>query len=376
MPIRAIVGLLLVLLITPTVSAQKNEYYAPQVSSRDVTLIVEEVGLDSFQEEAVRDVYAAYLADVERASQTMREWWEEIGRIAEEEGDWSVYNETGDEQRLYEEHRKNLARNFHDDVRILLSDAQVPAWERVERRLRRQRLLSEGYITASDVDVTELTRELELPEPAFTPIDEVLIRYEIELDQALRARADYLKDAVPTGERAYESGDLETVNELYDEGRGLLLRVRDLHLSYADRIEAMLPEDRREGFRRSFNRRAFPDIFRDSGALRAIATAKQFSDITPSQAERLDVIEEEYRRRRDPIDERTARAVLDWEAERTVLEWFEGGEDPKALATARTRREAIDKLTLDKVSAALNPEQRERIPELGGERSLPRLSFD
>ncbi|MEO1130221.1 MAG: hypothetical protein AAFX05_11020, partial [Planctomycetota bacterium] len=99
MPIRAIVGLLLVLLITPTVSAQKNEYYAPQVSSRDVTLIVEEVGLDSFQEEAVRDVYAAYLADVERASQTMREWWEEIGRIAEEEGDWSVYNETGDEQR-------------------------------------------------------------------------------------------------------------------------------------------------------------------------------------------------------------------------------------------------------------------------------------
>lgn len=344
--------------------------YQPQFTSMQLEEAMKVLALDGEQREIARSLHEAYLSDHNRASEKMRAYMEEIQRVAEATQNWEIWQETSEVWLDFQQFTRKLRDGMTADLKMILSEEQMPRWERMERKFRRDHELSQNYymgmVSGVKVDLSKIVSEMELPEDVFAPVDEDLISYEIELDRSLVEMRKFIDEIEGKAREGYDfEENMEEMTKAFTRGMEMMTTIRGTNQRHAEKIESLLPEDLRTKFRAAFNKEAYPEIYGMNKVSVALERSLGMEDLRDDQRERLLTIKEQYERELKQANERWAEAKIRWESERTLLSWQGGEEDPEWLTAAKTLRERLDERTMERIESALTAEQIERLPGRG-----------
>ncbi|MCH8823820.1 MAG: hypothetical protein IH984_09970 [Planctomycetes bacterium] len=262
----------------------------PSFTSRDIQVAVDALQLDDTQGYIVSTLFEDYenalkdsQANLSRKIEDMREEIMAKGKSGENVlvlilkpfNEWQVENE-------------QLADRFFDDLKSVLNEEQIKLWPSFDRRLFRLKQLKNAKLTGERLDLLVVLRELNLSEGQTEEISSLMESYEIELDNALRKREDYIKSSQG---RIGPSLDGETPESIISQKeRELVLRkgIRDVNERYTAEFSAALPEDLQESFVEKVQMRTFARVYRPTRGQRTIKAAKEIKGL---EAENLQAIE-------------------------------------------------------------------------------------
>jgi len=343
--------------------------------------------LDAAQTDAANQLFTAYAdraAEIDRAAEEKtRELRDGIeGGGAAPEGIRELIAKLPEITRTASKQHADLTTPFLDDIRSLLTPEQETRWAALERLRRREAGLSSaaplGGASGSNLDLTVVVDSLKLPDEQTQAIAPALEAYEIELDAVLSQinqddqqwRADRAKQQGRPDDGAVIISSTNTDDFLafQKSSRENALRLRDLNTKHLRQTAAALGPEWGQKLTDAYRRRAFPQIFRQSNATRALAAAEAFKDLTDEQRTAIAEIRADYAARLPALNQRwlseLERAEAEGKANPFPLPGM-GQDEAKELADARTARREFDKAFTDKLTALLTPAQRDRLPKPG-----------
>jgi Spy/CpxP family protein refolding chaperone len=340
------------------------------ISKRSVDRWAEELGLDDEQKQAVLSLHEGYRSACEQASREMATVLSEARKAAEESQDHSLLLERLPPARRKQEQQTRAAEQaFMSDVRSLLTPDQERAWPKIERMRRREQSGRMSTVSGDAVDLTEIIRDLKLPVAG--ALAEALEEYEVEADRGIQERL-----RVSDRGADFDSGrplDLEVLQKQMDEQREAGLKLKDINLRHARKIEPLLPEAKQAEFRQAFKRSSFPQVYRPTMAGRWLEAAQKFDDLDTRQREDLAGLRGQYERDLGVANDALAAAIEASEARSGgpggvlsgpgVSMVVRMGDEDSELAAARKARREVDERAREKLRNLLKPEQRERLPK-------------
>lgn len=347
-----------------------------QIGSRSILKYGTILGLSEDQAQTVKALHEGYLATYRDASRAMQREIDEARQAFEETEDGSVLAEKIPQARAAFKKRTAAAeKDFFADVRLILTDEQTTRWDRVERARRRETILRGGMLSGESLDLAEIVDDLALDSPS-DDLRQAMERYELDMDRSLLAKQAVL-DA--QGELNFRPGalDLADLQKRSAEIREAGLKVKAVNQDHARRIEQALPEDARLAFAAAVKRRSFPRVYRPSQVIRALDSALGLPDLDPGQRSTLQSLKDNYEREVAPLNDAWASAIEKDEQDPNNLSFGDGGMQIRVamgsggddadtpLSKARKARREFDESTRQRLSAALTPAQRDRLPKPG-----------
>ena len=329
-------------------------------------------GLTKDQSEAAAMLHEGYQAQVRELQDQMRSRMEAARDAFRESGDPSEFQAMREEMTKVRAERKKLDESFMNDVKALLTDAQVAKWPKAEMALRRDQLLRRGMLSGERVDLFRLVDDLKLSEDSRKPIDELLGQYETDLDRELVKRDAFTEKAIGQMDQLRE--DPAKAQAMLEEGRAAGVKVRDVNRRYARQISDMLPEESKAAFDTAFQRESFPNVYRESSVTRGVNAAMGFEDLTEEQRGKIQELNDKYAREAAAMNERLAKAEEENEMTMTADRMMGGGrrfggggggggdEEEKPLQKARQERRELDRKTNEALREILTESQREKLP--------------
>lgn len=325
-------------------------------------------GLTKDQSEAAAMLHEGYQAQVRELQDQMRSKMEAARDAFRESGDPSEFQAMREEMTKVRAERKQLDASFMNDVKALLTDAQVAKWPKAEMALRRDQLLRRGMLSGERVDLFRLVDDLKLSEDSRKPIDELLGQYEMDLDRELVKRDAFTEKAIGQMDQLRE--DPARAQAMLEEGRAAGVKVRDVNRRYARQVSDMLPEESKAAFDTAFQRESFPNVYRESSVTRGVNAAMGFEDLTEEQRGRIQDLSARYAREAAAMNERLAKAEEENEMTMTADRMMGGGrrfggggnEEETPLQRARQDRRDLDRKTNEALREILTESQREKLP--------------
>lgn len=344
--------------------------YEPQFTSAQLEDAIKSLELDLEQRDIARSLHEGYMSDHTRAVEQMKAYMEEIQRIAEATQNWEIWQETSEVWVDFQQYTRKIRDNMTTDLKMVLREDQMARWDRLERKFRRDQEINQnyylGFISGAKVDLVSVLATAEVPQEVLDSIDSEVNTYEIELDRMLVDTREFIDEWEKKARDGFDfEQNMEEMTKVYGRGMELVGGIRDLNKRHADKIQTLLPEDIRGGFRAAFNEQAYPDIYKTNKVSVAIERSLGMADLRDDQRERLGIIKEQYERELSKANERWAEAKVRYESERTILSWQNGDEEPDWLTAARELRERLDERTIEKIESVLTGEQVERLPGRG-----------
>lgn len=363
-------------LLTPAVASAQWQMFAltdrPPVTERDPQLMQRVVGLDAAQVELVEALQDEAMAEFERIAEIMEGIQEDAREEAQAERDQSVWMDLFGKLREFAEYREEIREDFLENAELVLLPEQQEAWERFERRYFRQYTYQEsatqyGSVAGVTVDVEEVVEAADLAPEEVQSVQSVLDQYSREVDRDLRALTEAVERNMEARIEAFrkmrdgEGWDMELMNTGMDRMAELVDSLRETNLRYERQIANQLSPEARREFQRTFNRNAFPRIYRDEVAASRFRTALQRDDLTDEQRQTLSELQAQYEREANAIRDRLRQAALEENPiermQQGMGRW--GGRDEN---DDNDDQEALDDLNeryVGQIDATLTPEQRE-----------------
>jgi len=143
--------------------------------------------------------------------------------------DWRVQKDT-------------MRKDFVDGLKATLSDDQLALWPAFERFLTREKTLPRARLAGEGTNLILVLDNLELPPAAFEKVEPMLDNYEIRLDEALRARNDYIFQSTGKLFKALEQGDANDANRIIERQVEYRTAVRDVNDEYRTAFVSALGE--------------------------------------------------------------------------------------------------------------------------------------
>jgi len=193
-----------------------------------------------------------------------------------------------------------LSDQFLANVRAILDEPQQQRWPILERRLRREKTIGQGELSGESVDLISIVHGLQLEQEIQSTLDQALQEYAIQLDNALKARNDYLDRTRGQLYEMLRGGDADTVPALVNTMIALHKQVRDVndtHLEIiASAIDAAAPEQPHLAaqFRQDALLRGYPRIFRTTRLQRLFEEAKALDTLDDDTLADVITLEEAY----------------------------------------------------------------------------------
>lgn len=348
--------------------------YEPTISSRDVETYSDRLELDEVQRETAAMLFEAYQSEFDAAARVSRDEEELIREEIRETRDFSLWGEIRGIRESFAEKSKSMESQYFSDMQALLTAEQSAAWPVIMRDRRRERSMDRGFFSGERVDLVKMVGDLELDEEVSGSLGPVLEQYAIDLDAALTKRNAFQDEAIAKSIDAWQSGDMDTVNELFDNGRKLSMDIKEINERYASQVRSQLPQGVREEFETSFQRASFPQVYREMHAERVLESAEGFEDLTTDQAEGLRAIRATFTSTLESLRKKMESAVEQRELSMTPQEMFRGrgrrggGEDgePSEVRQLRSEIRDLGRETEEKVRNLLDEEQAARLPERRG----------
>ncbi|MBX3354386.1 MAG: hypothetical protein KF724_01655 [Phycisphaeraceae bacterium] len=341
------------------IAAESGGEIDPEVRA---ALIRERMG--KFQDEMIRE---------REQSGAQAQTRETIGRMIDTMEDWH-----------------NQRRKMRDDllagIRAILSEQQAEKWESFDRFMRRERTIPLGSLSGEQVDLFAILDEANLSEEVMATLVPTLDRYEMELDQALRARNTFLEQSEIRFLRAAQSGNSREVEDTARRSADLHRAVRDINDRYRVEVVALLPEELRSQVQRAALVAGYDRVYRPTQAERAFEAALEWDDITPevrtaianlSTQFGVDVASLNERmmthlRRQEPLDiVEQSGAIISMVNGLPPMgmgmgrRFGVGGDTPDPMQDMLSKRGDLNDAYMRRLRDLLSPEQQEKLPQRG-----------
>jgi hypothetical protein len=340
----------------------------PPVSQREFNLMVKMLNFDEVQQEIATDMFAVLEEEFGEMSSVAQEMQRGARDEFQRTRDPSVWREYGERMARFEDRREELGEQFWADVKILLTEEQVPLWEDFERRRFRGRAISrqEQVLSGVGVDLVILTEEMELQPEQQELIKPTMTQYEVELDRKLRA---YRRIADEQAEKAEELGqngnwmqNMDEYNEIFTTVRDELVGVRAIHEKYLKQLTAMLGEDASAELMERFNKAAYPDIYRDSYVDNGLRQVLELDSLTDEQREYVTGLKQNWAQESERLRQTLVRAQREREENMRLQDMWGGQRNPETREAQSELRE-IQLRYYDELLGVLSEDQKVGLPE-------------
>ncbi|MFG0292956.1 MAG: hypothetical protein ACF8MJ_07365 [Phycisphaerales bacterium JB050] len=340
----------------------------PPVNQREFDMMVKMLGFDEVQEEIAADMFGVLQSEFGDMAEVAREMSEGARSEFERSRDPAVWRELGERLSKFEDKREELGEQFWGDVKILLTDEQLPLWDKFERRRFRGRAISrqEQVLSGVGVDLVVLVEEMEFSPEEEEVLPEVIEQYEVELDRKLRAYRRVADEQQAAAEEIGREGNwmqnMDKYNEIFATVRDELLQVRAIHERYLKTIASRLDEESAAELMDRFNRAAYPDIYRDTYVDNGIKQALELDSLTPDQREFVVALKEGFERESNRLREVLVRTQRERE-ENMRLQDMWGGQRNTETREAQNQLREFQLRMYDELLKVLTDEQKAGLPE-------------
>ncbi|MBI1189572.1 MAG: hypothetical protein GC200_02680 [Tepidisphaera sp.] len=386
---RAMVAALLLtwLGLTPAAWGQRSTvstgYYdpdtsfRPELSPRDVHVIVTVLGLKPEEVAAVNTLYDGYTSELATGARAvMRDVGEAIEK-AEVMEDARLLGPADSSWGKWRTQADDIKVRFLEDLKSLLTKDQEARWPLVERELRRFKLIGNGRIAGESVDLTRVADEVvpkvwENPEAA-----QVLEEYAATFDRALMAR-ETAAGRFGQGKESWSKlveDEPTKAEEAFQDVLRVRRALRDVNQRYERQLEGKLSDEEAAKLRDAIFEKSFPRLFKETYSQRYIEAACNVESLTPEQRARAIELRQGYVAAVRAWRTRAAGAMVEYETQDYPQELlvklgkipagfadgFQGYSflpEDHPLRKVRLDRYALDKESREKMQKILSPEQR------------------
>jgi Spy/CpxP family protein refolding chaperone len=368
----ALMAVALLLGLTPLARAQfgmggdPSQFTFP-ISKRNIEDYAKRLNMTPDQREGAIALHDGYKAGVKAVREEMQKAMRELQEKIADTGDWSQMKDAGKMMAPLGERLEKLDSGLLTDIKALLTEEQAAGFPKIERMRRRDKDLKVGMIAGTRVDLVAALEALKI-DPASSPaLAEQVEAYEVDLDRALVTREQAQKDVQERATKDMDkmmSGDMSSVTDMFKQFRDIERPIRDLNKSHARKIAELLPEEKRAAFNDEFKRRAFPRVYRESPAQKAIAAAEKFDDLTKDQKQSITELKTQYQRDAEPLNTRWTAAIeeRDEKGFDPMAMFNPGAAKDNPITEPRKARRDLDKQTRAKLEAILTDAQKDRLP--------------
>jgi hypothetical protein len=293
--------------------------------------------------------------------------------------DWRVQKDT-------------MRKDFVDGLKATLSDDQLALWPAFERFLTREKTLPRARLAGEGTNLILVLDNLELPPAAFEKVEPLLDNYEVRLDEALRARNDFLFQSTGKLFKALEQGDANDANRIIERQVDFRTAVRDVNDEYrtafvsalGEMPEAKLLED-------TILAEAYERVYRATNTRRAFDAALKMEGVDPGVLESIVALDQSYGVELSGLNRQLYETLRKEEPARTARDaqrfvgmvtaamngdfsamgmgggmggmFGRGDEGPDPVREAFYKREKVEDSYADRLKALLTPEQFEALPK-------------
>ncbi len=177
--------------------------------------------------------------------------------------------------------RLGMASEMSDALFAVLSETQIDNWDRLSAHLRRIRQLPEGRLQGEQTDlgpIIETTMADVEPQQA-EGVRELMLSWELDLDEALSHRALHDQTAIFKMLEAMQQTDYEGILELMNKRQHRAEAVRDVTDAAIEAIAATLPAEQGADFRAASLQVGYERVFRTTRSQRTIEAATKLEGL-------------------------------------------------------------------------------------------------
>jgi len=344
-----------------------EEAFKPDYFARDISLFNDYLELEEWQRPIIEILLEDYSASFQAGMDSMREQMagkkdEIVNRGAA--GIMPVIE-------AWTREKEKLREEFLNNVKSQLSETQNARWPRFERAFRREKSLHLGELSGESVNILAIVRDVSMDSFAQGALEPILANYELELDEALRAREAMMASQQPKIQEAMVTMDTAAGVAAVEKIVTTRVRVRDVNDRAAEAIAEALPAEPKNEFLSRWRSNAYASVFRASPMERVFEAATALPELTEEQRTGLTNIREAFNQQNDALAVQALAIVRSDEpkearrkAEAARSKERTGSRPPDLLSSVNQQREQLNERTQQQIESLLGPELSARIPNL------------
>lgn len=283
--------------------------------------------------------------------------------------------------------RTRMRDDFVAGLRATLNETQAADWQAFDRFMRRERSLPHGAISGESVNLLKIVDDANLSDEIMASIEPILIRYEMELDAALRSRDAHLDQSEIRFLRAAQSFNQREVEELARRSAEMHRMVRDVNDRYRMELVAALPEELRKPVERAALVAGYDRVYRPTQVERAFEVALGLEDLSPEVRPVIEGLQSQFNAEIASLNERILMQIQRQEPQDVVedatrmMSVLNGqfpmggmggdpfgrgrGQSAGPLEEMMSKRGDLSNAYMRRLRDALTPEQQAKLPQRG-----------
>ncbi len=274
--------------------------------------------------------------------------------------------------------RRSMNAETEEAILTILAQEQVALWDKVIRRIRRERLLPEGRISGESFNVESLTLSAisDSNDEVRDAVTTIVNVWTIDLDDALLRRDAF--DAT-TRVRAMElmtDRDSVALERLVLDRLKLQQAVRNVNDTAVESIASAMPDEAGSAFRQGAVQDGYGRWLRPARSVRAIEAALQLEDLEESLRTAIVELQGDCTAAMADENERVLAAVRQYEEPRELRfirgmdgDWSGRDREDTPLDEATERRSEVDQEYIEALTDLLGEERAKALPGMrGGDR--------
>ncbi len=322
-------------------------------------------------------------------SERMTKWGEEAMAARKATGGdaetKAVLQEIFDEIFQWDTKRAEFKKPVVDGIEATLTADQRAKWAGFQRFLRREKSLENGILSGESTNLFLVMDEAGLSQSSIDGVSKALDDYEIQLDNALVGRDEFMSQSEPKIMKAVISGDTAGATTMIERQFTLRKALRDVNDQSRNAIVGVMSAEDGAKFNKAALAASFRRVFRETRTADAFNKALELPDLTPETRTAVLALQGSYLAELANINERLVNitrkeepqqrqdemvrvlAVMDGTASPMTMfgRGMMGGavtatEDP--IGTIMDERGEMGTRYLEQLRAMLTPEQQEELP--------------
>ena len=256
----------------------------PQFSYADINSINRVLGFTEDQRAVILEVYEAHLRKFTSELNELRIDLEDARDEAIAINHPGPLSAVRAKVQKWNDRSKEIDEQFLADLRLLLTQDQEALWPRVERELRRIRLIPKGVFVGESND---LVRLLDAVHPAWNEIPDlknIIDAYITAIDAALTERERVRESASASVVWGGDQAQRDRMKQAYEEIRRTRIRVRGINEEHLRRLLTALPPPSAERLEIAFYENAIGPARATTPLDRRIRAVGMLPDLTSEQA--------------------------------------------------------------------------------------------
>jgi len=362
-----------------------TEAFRPDIMQRDATMMVDLLQLEEWQRPVLDALIADYATSFGAGVQAMQEQMRTESERLIKEGNTNnevLLTKIMEPMSRWRDEKRRMYDKFVEDVRSQLGQQQAERWPKVERALRRDRLLPEGDLSGESVNLWTVIARMQPTPTEEEAMAAALEAYELALDAALQTRQQRTRDLTPALEEAMAKVDYDRQSDVQDGMMVGAIAVRDANDAAIETLAAAMGE-RGAAFRRQALDAGYQEVFRIHPVMVQMQQAGKIDSLTDDQRAQIDALMVEFGpacdeanmrlldvvRAEEPKAHRRRNAAAK-ERKGAGASSAPGTRPDDPIAQARTAKERMGDPWRERLLAILSEEQKAELVG-GGRTPLP-----